>query len=303
MRSYTLKTITGISIVIPALNEQDAIVQTVQDCANILKTWKDVPYEIIVIDDGSKDNTASLALEAGAKVIRHPANAGYGRSLKDGIQNASYDTIVMTDADGTYPVHDIPKLLEKYEEGFDMVVGARKGKNYRQSAYKSVLRKLLKKVVEWSTEKEIEDINSGFRIFSREKALTFEAHLCETFSFTTSITLAYMMNNLFVAYIPTDYYARIGSSHVRLFKDSLRTITYILKQILYFNPLKIFFLFSTFWFLFGLMCFLFTAITDLKVGYYIGIISTFGSFLMLGLGLIAEQIRQLIVSVDKKNTP
>ncbi len=296
-----MKNIDGISVVIPAYNEEDGIVKTIEDCQTVLKTWRDIPYEIIVVDDASKDRTVVLAEEVGARIIKHPANAGYGRSLKDGIYNAKYDTIVITDADSTYPVQDIPKLLEKYEKGFDMVVGARKGKNYRQSTYKFLLRKFLKKIVEWSTEKEIEDINSGFRVFSREKSLQFDAHLCETFSFTTSITLAYMMNNLFVAYVPTDYYARVGSSHVRLFKDSLRTITYILKQILYFNPLKIFFLFSSIWLLFAFFCFMFTAITDIKIGYYIGIMSTFGSFLMLGIGLVAEQIRQLIVSVNKNS--
>ncbi len=293
--------IKGVSIVIPALNEQNAITQTIEECSNVLKAWKEIPYEIIVVDDGSSDNTADYALTAGAKVIQHPTNAGYGRSLKDGIQAAAYDTIVITDADGTYPVQDIPKLLEKYAQGFDMVVGARKGKFYKQSVYKSFLRKLLKKTVEWATEKSIEDINSGLRVFSREKALSFSQHLCETFSFTTSITLAYMMNNLFVAYIPTDYYERIGGSHVRLFKDSLRTITYILKQILYFNPLKIFILFSGLWFVFACFSFLFRIITGLKVGYYMGVMSIWGCFLILGLGLLAEQIRQLIISVNKNN--
>ncbi len=291
--------IEGISVVIPALNEQNAITQTIENCAEVLKNWKNIPFEIVVVDDGSKDQTAELAEKAHAKVVRHPANAGYGRSLKDGISAASYDTIIITDADGTYPIQDIPKLLDKYEEGFDMVVGARKGKFYRQSAYKSLLRKFLKGIVEWATDKPIEDINSGFRVFSRQKALEFETHLCETFSFTTSITLAYMMNNLFVAYVPTDYYERIGTSHVRLFKNSLQTVTYILKQILYFNPLKIFFLFSGLWFVFACLCFIFRLITGLKAGYYMGIMSIWGCFLILGLGLLAEQIRQLIISVNR----
>ncbi len=296
-------TIDGISIVIPALNEENAIQQTVQDCFKIVKEWQEnIPCEVVVVDDGSSDQTAAKAKSAGAKVISHPTNAGYGYSLKDGINAATYDTIVITDADGTYPLNDMPKLLEQYIAGFDMVVGARKGEFYRQSSYKSLLRHILKFLVEWSSGKPIDDINSGFRVFSKNTISKFYSHLCDTFSFTTSVTLAYMMNSLFVAYVPTDYHQRVGTSHVRLFKDSLRTISYILKQILYFDPLKIFFLFSALWLVFACMCFLLSTLTNLNVGYYVGIMSVFGSFLILAFGLIAEQVRQLILSVDRNSS-
>lgn len=299
--NHMFKEIHGISVVIPALNEEKAIVQTVCDCKTELEQWGKVPFEIIVINDGSKDRTAELALHAGAKVINHPANGGYGRSLKDGINAALYDTIVMTDADGTYPITDLPKLLDKYSEGFDMVVGSRTGAHYKQSLFKSLLRSILKFLVEWASGRTIDDINSGYRVFSKQTSKLFFRHLCDTFSFTTSITLAYMMNSLFVAYVPTDYYHRIGSSHVRLFNDSLRTISYIVKQILYFDPLKIFILFGGVWFLFACCGFLVSALFGLQVGYYLGVFGLFGIFLMFGLGLLAEQIRQLIVSVGRRD--
>jgi glycosyltransferase involved in cell wall biosynthesis len=292
-----MREIDGVSVIIPALNEQNAIGETVGACVRVLTEWGKAPFEIVVVNDGSIDETASIARAAGATVVDHPGNGGYGRSLKDGILAAKYDTIAMTDADGTYPVKDLPILLEKYLQGFDMVVGARTGEKYRQSPFKSFLRSLLKFLVEWTAGKQIDDINSGFRVFAKENALPFFRHLCDTFSFTTSITLAYMMNGLFVAYVPIDYYQRVGSSKVRLFSDSLRTLGYVMRQILYFDPLKIFVLFSVTWLFFAFWCFVLTALTGIQIGYNVGIFSIFGSFIMLGLGLLAEQIRQLIVSL------
>lgn len=290
----TNKSIDGISIVIPALNEEKGLKLTIDA---IVKTFDvSLPkYEIVVVDDGSTDSTAALAEKYEmVRIVRHPANAGYGRSLKDGIDAASYDTIIITDADGTYPVQDIPKLYKRYLQGFDMVVGSRTGANYRQSLFKLSLRRILKFMVEWASGKEIPDINSGFRIFSKNEIQKFYFHLCDTFSFTTSLTLAYMMTGKFVSYIQTEYYVREGKTHVKLFKDSLRTFTYVLKQILYFDPLRIFFLFATIWVVIGAVAFLSSSILGLNFGYYIVILSIITFFIMIGLGLIAEQIRQSI---------
>ena len=181
------------SVVIPAYNEEDSIAETVQACQRELpKTGQ--PYEILVVDDGSSDKTAEIAEAAGARVIRHLNNLGYGRSLKDGIRAATYDTIVITDADGTYPIDQIPSLVQVYSEGFNMVVGARQGKNYSESIKKGALRFILKYLVEFTAGRKIPDINSGLRIFSRREAVPYFSYLGDAFSFTTSITLAYMMN-------------------------------------------------------------------------------------------------------------
>lgn len=114
-----------ISVIIPALNECNAIVDTIGRIKAALAGAQLTPYEIVVVDDGSNDGTGRLAEEAGARVLRHPHNIGYGRSLKDGIMAATYDTIVISDADGSYPLEAIPTLVERYNQGFDMVVGAR----------------------------------------------------------------------------------------------------------------------------------------------------------------------------------
>ena len=160
------------SIVIPAYNEEETIAETVQACQRELpKTGQ--PYEILVVDDGSSDKTAEIAEAAGARVIRHLNNLGYGRSLKDGIRAATYDTIVITDADGTYPIDQIPSLVQIYREGFNMVVGARQGKNYSESIKKGALRFILKHLVEFTAGRKIPDINSGLRIFSRREAVPY----------------------------------------------------------------------------------------------------------------------------------
>ena len=290
--------IEGVSIVIPAHNEEKGLKKTLEECAGALEKLNGIAYEIVVVDDGSTDDTAQIARDAGVVIVSHPSNGGYGFSLKDGINAAKYDAVIITDADGTYPVKDIPVLIEQYRKGFDMVVGARTGANYRQSFLKSVLRRILKFMVEWACGKRIDDINSGFRIFSKAEAQNYYFHLCDTFSFTTSITLAYMMTGKFVSYIPTEYYQRDGSSHVRIFRDSIRTITYVMKQILYFDPLKIFFLFAVAWVSLGVLALVLSAVFGLKFGYYVLILSVFGFFVMLGLGLIAEQLRQ-VIGVEK----
>lgn len=287
----------GISVVIPALNEEHGLKNTLESIIAVFENPQNslTHYEIIIVDDGSTDATSSIATAyPQVKVVRHPISAGYGRSLKDGIAEARYETIVITDADATYPVEKIPDLYSKYSQGFDMVVAARTGANYRQSFFKAILRRMLRWVTECITGKKILDINSGFRIFSKSEIQALYFHLCDTFSFTTSLTLAYMLRGKFVAYIPVPYYAREGKTKVKLFRDSIYTIIYILKQVLYFDPLKIFLLFSLIWILFGICILIFSLIFGFTFGYIITTISILASFIMLGFGLLAEQLRHLM---------
>ena len=212
-----------ISVVIPAYNEQEEIANTVQATAAVLRSARLEPFEIIVVDDGSSDATGANAESAGARVVTHIHNLGYGRSLKDGIAASRYDTVLITDADGTYPLAEIPALVAEYRRGFDMVVGARTGEHYRESFIKSPMRKVLKWLVEFTAGRSIPDINSGLRVFSRKTMMPYFTHLCETFSFTTSATLAYMMTSRTVAYINIPYHERVGTTKIRLLRDSLRT--------------------------------------------------------------------------------
>jgi glycosyltransferase involved in cell wall biosynthesis len=283
------------SIVVPAYNEEETIAETVQACQRELsKTHQ--PYEILVVDDGSSDKTAEIAVAAGARVIRHLNNLGYGCSLKDGIRAATYDTIVITDADGTYPIDQIPALVQNYREGFNMVVGAREGRNYSESVKKGALRFILKHLVEFTAGRKIPDINSGLRIFSRREAAPYFSYLGNAFSFTTSITLAYMMNAMCIKYIPIKYEKRAGRTKVRLFRDSLRTLQCIVEAILFFNPLKIFLVFCGVILVLSMICFAEQLVFGHFTAFLLGVGCILLALLMFGMGLVSVQLRQIIMS-------
>lgn len=225
------------SVIIPAYNEEEGV----ESVLTRLRALGD-GVEVIVVDDGSVDATAERARRAGATVIRHPANNGYGSSLKSGIREAKNDLIAITDADGTYPVEELPAMVRKVEEGFDMVVGARHGAHFRGTFLKMPARFIFQFLVEFSTGRHIPDINSGLRVFRRSTVMPLFPLLCGTFSFTTTLTLAYCFLRKFICYVPIRYEKRIGRSKVRMVRDSLRTLQYIVESIARFNPLKIFLL-------------------------------------------------------------
>jgi len=285
-----------ISVVIPALNEEAAIGATVAETSDVLTKAGLLPFEIIVVDDGSTDRTAIVAENAGARILRHPHNVGYGRALKNGIENAKFDTIVICDADGTYPASAIPDLVKLYRQGHDMVVGERHGPHYRESALKMPLRAILRFLVEWTAGRRIPDVNSGLRVFSREAVMKYFPHLCDTFSFTTSMTLAYMMTRRFVTYHRIGYSGRMGSSNskVRLFRDSLRMLQYVVESIVYYNPLKIFLLFSLICVVVATLMMLVSLSFTIVTGIMLAIGVAMVSIIMLGIGMLAVLLKQIM---------
>ena len=289
-----------LSIVIPALNEEDAIAATVRNVRETLAAANLSGFEIIVVDDGSIDRTGELAKSEGARVVRHVHNLGYGRSLKDGIEAAQHPAIAITDADGTYPIKDIPRLFALYQQGYHMVVGTRTGKYYRESAVKSPLRWCLKHLVQYTASRKIPDINSGLRIFSRDHARAYFDRLCDTFSFTTSLTLAFMMNGLYVTYVPIDYYKRIGRTKVRLLSDSLRTVQYISEAAVYYNPLRIFMLLSTFLVAVSLLLIVMNLFVDSLAFFYIAVGCVILSIQVFTTGLIATLLKQILQQQNRR---
>ena len=283
-----------LSLVIPAYNEEQAIAETIRTARSVLEAANLVPHEIVVVDDGSRDQTAARAREAGAEVVSHVENFGYGRSLKDGIAAAQYDTIAISDADGTYPLSEIPTLLEKYKAGFDMVVGARTGKHYRESLLKSPMRKILQWLVEFTAGRSIPDINSGLRIFSRDMIKPYYRHLCDTFSFTTSATLAYMMTGRSVAYVPISYGERVGKSKVRLFRDSMRTLQYIVEAIAYYNPLKLFLICSWACVAFAVALIPFAIVFRIATLFMLSAGTLLVAMLIFSMGLLAILLKQIM---------
>ena len=290
-----------ISIIIPALNEAEGIEGTVKSVCNALAATSDADAEILVVDDGSSDETGRLAAAVGASVVRHPHNVGYGQALKSGILAARHDTIVIIDADLTYPVQSIPTLVSEFRKGFDMVVGARTGHHYQGSVFKGPLRSVLKFLVEFSAGRKIPDANSGLRVFSRTTILSYLPHLCNTFSFTTSLTLAYMLTGRFVTYLPIPYHERVGKTKVKLMKDALRTLQYIVQAIIYYNPLKLFLLLTLITIALSVVCFVTAAVTRLNAPYYLGIGALLMSIVVFSLGLIADLLRQILVRTGRES--
>lgn len=231
-----------LSVVIPARDEAEGIVDTV---AGVARAFVVTPHtvEIIVVDDGSRDATASLALSAGATVVTQPTNKGYGNALLAGVRRARHAWIAIADADGTYPLDRLPEMLDlAVSRELDMVVGARNGKHYDGPWRKRTARLAFKWLSEWVVGETIPDINSGLRVMRRDMVLAFARALSGGFSFTTSITIIAFQTAHHVAYIPIDYFPRKGRSHVRPWRDTMRALQIIVMIIVLFNPVKLYLL-------------------------------------------------------------
>ncbi len=229
-----------VSIIIPAYNEAGSIRDVVNKIRETLSR-SGHEYEIIVVDDGSSDGTAAKLVGQGAVILTHPENKGYGASLKTGIRSAKGDVVVIMDADGTYPPETIPALLSGMDEGYDMVVGARTGKDVNIPLLRRPAKFILKKLADYLSETKIPDLNSGLRAFKKELALKYFHLLPSGFSFTTTITLALLSDGYNVKYVPINYLVRSrGKSKIRPLKDFSNFFLLIVRVICYFNPLKVF---------------------------------------------------------------
>lgn len=233
---------SGVSIIIPAYNEAGAVGATVE---SVRRTFAETKHdcEVIVVDDGSSDETAAEAERAGAIVLRHPGNIGYGNAIMTGVGHASHALIGLTDADGTYPIEELPSMIDELEaRGLDMLVGARQGRHYRGRPAKRIARLFFKFLAEFTTGTRIPDINSGLRVFRRSLVDQYRAVLCGGFSFTTTITVIALLTNHFVAYRSVAYHKRFGASKVKYFRDTLRAAQILTMTILIFNPIKLYIL-------------------------------------------------------------
>ena len=206
----------------------------------------DVPTEVLVVNDGSSDATGAKLEQLKQKydalrTIEHPKNRGYGAALKTGFQAARHDVVVITDADGTYPEDRIVDLLACIDEGAEMAIGSRTGANVNIPLIRRPAKAALRKLASFLAGTHIPDLNSGLRAFRREFVLRYRTILPEGFSFTTTITLAGLTNGHRVEYIKIDYAPRKGSSKIRPIRDTLGFTALIVRTVLYFNPLKVFY--------------------------------------------------------------
>jgi glycosyltransferase involved in cell wall biosynthesis len=204
------------------------------------------PLELLVVNDGSSDETrailARLAAEVAClRVIDHHENLGYGAALKTGFRAAAHDVVVITDADGTYPEDRIRELLDRIDDGAEMAVGARTGDNVNIPLVRRPAKAALRRLASYLAGRRIPDLNSGLRAFRRELVLKYAPILPQGFSFTTTITLASLTNNHRVDYVSIDYAPREGSSKIRPIRDTLGFAALIVRTVLYFNPLKVYY--------------------------------------------------------------
>lgn len=228
----------GFSVVIPAYDEEEGIAPALRELHRSLEGCGR-PYEVIVVDDGSSDATGEIARGEGATVITHRVNRGYGSALKTGIRRARYDTIVITDADGTYPSAAIPKLVECLDDSFEMAVGARVGDSVAIPWVRRPAKWVLRHLASYLAGQPIPDLNSGLRAMKRSLVRRYEHLLPSGFSFTTTITLASLCRDHMVHYETIDYRPRKGSSKIRP-AHAFDFLLLILRTIVYFNPLKVF---------------------------------------------------------------
>lgn len=239
----------SFSVVVPCYNEAYAVAKTVKEIFSAIEKWQEeedvnILYEMIFINDGSKDETSTELSKLtekykSLKLIDSKVNCGYGASLKKGILASKYDSIVITDADGTYPNGRIPELLKELENA-NMVIGARIGNNVQIPTLRRPVKWLLLNYARWMSKSDIKDLNSGLRAMQKDKIFRFWNMLPNAFSFTSTITLSMHIEGLSVTYLPIDYHARIGSSSIKPIQDTLRFFSLVLRTVMYFKPLQIF---------------------------------------------------------------
>lgn len=227
----------AVSVVIPAYNEAAHVADQIREVETVLKRtgWQ---YEILVVDDGSTDETANAAATTGVRVLRRATNRGYGAALKLGIEAAAFDWILITDADGTYPVSAIPDMLHQGEH-HAMVVGARTGSSVKVPLARRPAKWFLRWLASYLARQHLPDINSGLRLMRRSLVERYRHLLPDGFSFTTTITLAAACNGHPMAYLPIDYHARLGESKIRP-RHAYDFTLLTLRTIVFFNPLRVF---------------------------------------------------------------
>lgn len=280
-----------ISIVLPAKNEALSVGATVQEINRV------GTFEIIVVDDGSTDSTVQIAEANGARVISHPYSKGNGAAIKTGARSAGGDVIIFMDADGQHNPHDIPRLLEKIEQGHDLVVGARQ-KGSQASVGRGLANGLYNRLATWMTGHRVEDLTSGFRAVRAEKFREFLYLLPNGFSYPTTSTMAFFRAGHSVAYVPIHAAKRVGKSHIRLLRDGTRFLLIIFKIGTLFSPLKIFapvafamFILASGWY--GWTWWHQGRFTNMSALLYTG------SAMVFLMGLISEQITALMYQ-DRK---
>jgi len=277
------------SVIIPAFNEEKTIAGVIKDVRESLAN-SEYDYEILVVDDASQDNTKQAAEREGVRIIAHSQKRGYGASLKTGIAESEGQFIAIIDADGSYAGRDLLNLTSQLQDN-DMVVGTRTKPGAKIGVFRGVVKFFLTLLASYLVEVKIPDLNSGLRVMKKDELVKFLNILPNSFSFTTTVTLAFLDSNLKVKFMPIDYMERkSGKSKIRPVYDTLNFIQLIIRTVIYFNPLKVFVPLSVFLFLAGIGVFLYSRIFLPKVLDITTVILLVTSIQILAIGMIADVI-------------
>jgi glycosyltransferase involved in cell wall biosynthesis len=279
----------SVSVVMPVHNEGESISFLLEELLAVMKGLAR-PWEVIVVDDGSTDQTLERVKEKGVKVIAHPYNIGNGAAIKTGIRHASGEIIIMMDGDGQHDPQDIPRLIAQIGP-YDMVVGARTN-GFSQNKHRTFANHCFNLFATYITHFLVKDLTSGYRAIKSNVLRRFTYLLPNTFSYPTTLTLSLLRAGHSLKFEPIRTHSREGRSKIRPFRDGVRFVLIIFKIATFFSPLKIFLPFSWFFFGLGLIYYSYTYVTSHRLTNMSVILFTAG-FLYFLLGLISEQIAQL----------
>jgi glycosyltransferase involved in cell wall biosynthesis len=276
----------ALSIILPAKNESAALVRLLPELRKHLPD-----AEIIVVDDGSDDDTTAVCAAHQVKAISHPYSMGNGAAIKTGARAAQGEVLVFMDADGQHQPEDIPRLLEKLHEGYGMVIGAR-GKGSQANVHRGLANKFYNRLASWMVGQEISDLTSGFRAVRAKMFRQFIYLLPNGFSYPTTITMSFFRAGYALAYVPIHAPKRTGKSHLRLFRDGVRFLLIIFKIGTLYSPLKLFFPISLTFFMLGATHYLYTFLTIHRFTNMSALLFI-TSMLVFLVGLVSEQITSL----------
>ena len=277
---------TDYSIILPAKNEAAALRLLLPQLRELF-----VNEEIIVVDDGSTDQTVAVCEANSVRVIAHPHSMGNGAAIKSGARAATGNILIFMDADGQHRPSDITVLLEKFKQGFEMVVGARNSGS-QAGVHRAFANSFYNKLSTWMVGQDVEDLTSGFRVVKADKFRKFLYLLPNGFSYPTTITMSFFRAGLPVAYVPIVASKRVGKSHIRLLRDGARFLLIIFKIGTLYSPLRLFLPISALFFFTGLGYYLYSFLTVHRFTNMSALLFI-TSVLIFLIGLVSEQVTML----------